>query len=150
MQIIENCLNKKGKLFSSELPYFNFKDPEKYIGLLVEEKYKYRWKLQELAEPFCKENKIELVVKEADSGSLASLSVPVDMMLIDSLHKPEQMKKELEIHGVSVNKYIIAHDTNTIPTLQMALENWCNENRSWKVHERGMINAGYTVLKKNA
>jgi len=122
----------------------------KYIELVDINHYKYRWKLQELAEPFCKENKIELVVKEADSGSLASLSVPVDMMLIDSLHKPEHMKKELELHGVSVNKYIIAHDTNTIPTLQMALENWCNENRSWKVHERGMINAGYTVLKKNA
>jgi len=30
------------------------------------------------------------------------------------------------------------------------LENWCNENRAWKVHERGTMNAGYTVLKKNA
>lgn len=122
----------------------------KYVELVDINHYKYRWKLQELAEPFCQENNIELVVKEVDSSSLASLSRPVDMMLIDSLHRPDHMTKELNLHGVSVNKYIIAHDTYTIPSLQMALENWCNENRSWKVHERGMINAGYTVLKKNA
>ena len=122
----------------------------KYIELVDINHYKYRWKLKELAEPFCKENNIELVVKEADSGSLASLSRPVDMMLIDSLHKPDHMKKELEMHGVSVNKYIIAHDTFSIPILQTVLENWCNENRAWKVHERGTMNAGYTVLKKNA
>lgn len=37
--------NKKGKLYSSELPYFRWKNPEKYIGILVEDKYKYRWEL---------------------------------------------------------------------------------------------------------
>ena len=32
----------------------------KYIELVDINHYKYRWKLQELAEPFCKENNIEL------------------------------------------------------------------------------------------
>ena len=122
----------------------------KYIELVDNDHYLYRRKLQEFAEPFCKENNIELVIKEADSGSLASLSKPVDMMLIDSLHKSYHMIKELNLHGVSVNKYIIAHDTYTIPRLQVVLENWCNENRAWKVYERNTANAGYTVLKKNA
>ena len=51
--------------------------------------------MQELAEPYCKEHNIELVVKDADTASLASLGAPVDMMLIDSLHKAYHMKKEL-------------------------------------------------------
>ena len=37
--------NQKGTLFSSDLPYLRESNPEKYIGLLVEEKYKYRWRL---------------------------------------------------------------------------------------------------------
>lgn len=37
--------NRKGTLFSSDLPYLREKNPEKYIGLLVEEKFKYRWRL---------------------------------------------------------------------------------------------------------
>ena len=43
----------------------------KYVELVDINHYKYRWKLQELAEPFCQENNIELVVKEVDSSSLA-------------------------------------------------------------------------------
>ena len=37
--------NQKGTLFSSDLPYLREKNPDKYVGLLVEEKYKYRWRL---------------------------------------------------------------------------------------------------------
>ena len=37
--------NQKGTLFSSDLPYLRESNPEKYIGLLVEEKCKYRWRL---------------------------------------------------------------------------------------------------------
>ena len=59
----------------------------KYIELIDINHYKYRWKLQPLAETYCKEHGIELVVKDADSSSLASLGAPVDMMLIDSLHE---------------------------------------------------------------
>ncbi len=37
--------NKKGKLFSSDFPYFKEENPEKYIGLLVDERYKINWDL---------------------------------------------------------------------------------------------------------
>lgn len=37
--------NNKGKLYSSDLPYFRLDDPEKYVGYLVEEKYKHLWEL---------------------------------------------------------------------------------------------------------
>lgn len=38
-------VNDKGVLYSSDFPYFRIKNPEKYIGILVEEKLKARWKL---------------------------------------------------------------------------------------------------------
>ncbi|MCS4198123.1 class I SAM-dependent methyltransferase [Salinibacter ruber] len=37
--------NGKGHLYSSDFPYFRLKDPEKYIGILVEENLKRRWHL---------------------------------------------------------------------------------------------------------
>jgi len=39
------AINKKGKLYSSDFPYFKEKNPEKYIGILVDEKYKKNWDL---------------------------------------------------------------------------------------------------------
>ena len=39
-------INKTGKLFSSDFPYFRLKNPEKYIGVLVD-KLKYpKWRLE--------------------------------------------------------------------------------------------------------
>ena len=37
--------NAKGKLFSSDFPYFRIKDPEKYIGIVVDNKLKNNWEL---------------------------------------------------------------------------------------------------------
>ena len=37
--------NGEGKLFSSDFPYFRLAEPEKYIGLLVDEKFKADWTL---------------------------------------------------------------------------------------------------------
>ena len=37
--------NKKGSLFSSDFPYFRIKNPEKYIGFLVEDDLKKNWQL---------------------------------------------------------------------------------------------------------
>tara|TARA_B100001093_G_scaffold488614_1_gene525997 strand:+ start:635 stop:1384 length:750 start_codon:yes stop_codon:yes gene_type:complete len=37
--------NQKGKLYSSDFPYFRIKNPEKYIGILVEEGLKDKWHL---------------------------------------------------------------------------------------------------------
>ena len=130
----------------------NFK-PE-YMELIDINHEKYRWKLKSLAEPFCEKNNIKLVVKEADSSSLASISGEVvDMLVIDSLHKRYHMEKELKIHSIYVNKYIIAHDTSIsqdTPTdaLFLCLEDFCKNNSQWKIIERGTKNVGYTVLKR--
>ena len=37
--------NKKGKLFSSDFPYFRLPNPEEYIGVLVEEDLRIDWEL---------------------------------------------------------------------------------------------------------
>lgn len=130
----------------------NFK-PE-YMELIDINHEKYRWKLKSLAEPFCENNNIKLVIKEADSSSLASISGEVvDMLVIDSLHKRYHMEKELKIHSIYVNKYIIAHDTSIsqdTPTdaLFLCLEDFCKNNSQWKIIERGTKNVGYTVLKR--
>ena len=37
--------NGKGKLYSSDFPYFRLKDPEKYIGIVVEKSLRKNWNL---------------------------------------------------------------------------------------------------------
>jgi predicted O-methyltransferase YrrM len=34
-----------GRLYSSDFPYFRLRDPERFIGLLVEDRLRYRWHL---------------------------------------------------------------------------------------------------------
>jgi hypothetical protein len=125
-----------------------------YMELIDINHEKYRWKLKSLAEPYCKENGIELVAKEADSTALNSLSMKmVDMLMIDSLHLRHHMEKELDLHAGYVNKYIVAHDTTISQdqprdALFRCLSDFCEQNPSWKVIERGTTNVGYTVLKR--
>jgi len=127
----------------------------KYMELIDIDHVKYRAKLKSLAEPYCKSHGIQLVVREADSGGLGSMSTKnVDMLMIDSIHKRYHMEKELQIHGQMVNKYIVAHDTSiaqssNLVELYECLRDFCSNNPSWSVLERGVENVGYTVLKKN-
>ena len=116
---------------------------------------KYRWKLKSLAEPYCKKHGIELVVKEADSTSINSISDrDIDMLMIDSLHIRSHMEKELSLHGSYIQKYIIAHDTTICQdrpkdALYRCLSDFCDNNNRWSIIERGKTNVGYTVLKKS-
>ena len=109
---------------------------------------KYNKFLRPIATEYCKKNNIDLKIKEVDSTSLASMHY-CDMLMIDSVHKYHHIKKELEIHGGHVTKYIVAHDTNTIPELHRALYEFCDENSQWKIVEYFQKDAGYTVLKKS-
>lgn len=38
-------LNGRGRLYSSDFPYFRLENPEKYIGILVEENFRAEWRL---------------------------------------------------------------------------------------------------------
>jgi hypothetical protein len=90
-------------------------------------------------------------MKQTSSIGLGALS-SCDMLVIDSVHKPDFMNQELSLHGGNVNKYIIAHDTSELfgkknDSLFQVLNNFAKENK-WKIIERGTINVGYTVLGK--
>lgn len=122
----------------------------KYVEGVDIDMSRYRKFLKPHAEKYAKENKIKLKIVEANSVGLESMGQSVDMLLIDSVHKPYHMIQELRLHGISVNKYIVAHDTWSCPDLHKCLEVYCKENPAWKVIERGAVNVGYTVLKKNA
>lgn len=130
-------------------------DKPEYIELVDIDHYKYRWKLKSLAEKYCKENGIELVVKEADSTSFTSVSGrDIDMLVIDSLHKRSHMEQELDMHANYIKKYIIAHDTtiaqdNPPDALYRCLQDFCDAKKEWNIVERGLENVGYTVLKRS-
>ena len=69
-------------------------------------------------------------------------------MLIDSVHRPDHLIKELQMHSSNVKKYMVFHDTFSVPQLQSVIEGFCLENPRWKVIERGTTNVGYTVIKR--
>jgi hypothetical protein len=123
----------------------------KFIQLVDIDFSRYNKFLKPIASEYCRENDIELLIKEMDSRSLGVVK-EVDMLVIDSVHKPEFMQEELDLHGSNVKKYIIAHDTSTnvrgsVDTLYNVLANFAKKNR-WEVLERYTKNVGYTVLKK--
>ncbi len=107
--------------------------------------------LRPLAEEYCDKNDIHLGIKECDSTSLGSIN-NTDILLIDSLHHPAHMKKELDLHGGNVNNYIIAHDTSILhgkpnEALFNVLYDFSISN-NWKILDRETRNVGYTVLGK--
>ena len=82
-----------------------------YMELVDIDHVKYRWKLKSLAEPYCKEHGIQLVVKQADSSALSSISDrSIDMLVIDSLHKRYHMEAEITYignEGISIFNFCI-------------------------------------------
>ena len=107
--------------------------------------------LSPIADKWCAEHNINLTLKQCSSIELGSIA-NTDMLMIDSVHNPNHMNKELALHGGNVNKYIIAHDTSVLmgqpnDILFRVLEDFA-QNKGWKIVERGTKNAGYTVLKK--
>lgn len=98
-------------------------------------------------EKYCIENRIELVAREVDSSSIASIGPEVDLMLIDSLHTRQHMEKELAIHAKHVKKYIVFHDTSAVPQLYESIKRFCDRGL-WEMYERGTASVGYTVIKR--
>jgi len=112
---------------------------------------KYNKFLKPIAESYCSENNIELVVHECSSIDSKCVH-KTDILLIDSLHHRNHMQKELNLHGGNVSKYIIVHDTSVIngraneSLYQCVIE--FAKNNGWEEVERGTNNVGYTVIGK--
>ncbi len=61
-------LNGEGHLYSTDFPYFRLEDPERFIGMLVDEGLRHRWTL----------------LKRGDSRGLAQIATEVDR--VDLFH----------------------------------------------------------------
>lgn len=112
---------------------------------------KYNKFLKPIAESYCSENDIELVVHECSSIDVKCVH-KTDVLLIDSLHHRTHMQKELNLHGGNVSKYIIVHDTSVInrradESLYHCVMDFAKKN-GWEQVERGTNNVGYTVIRK--
>jgi hypothetical protein len=115
------------------------------------------------------ENGIEFIFINAD---VLTVSIEkTDLLLIDTLHRYLQLKKELENHASNVNKYIIMHDTTTfgtidepiyqpsckllninsekqglVPALEEFLES--EEGKNWTIKEVFTNNNGLTIIER--
>lgn len=85
---------------------------------------------------------------------------PTDLLLIDTYHEYNQLKKELELHAPKVKKYLIFHDTTTFGEfgetfkepntkgIWPAIEEFLEKNTDWEIKEKFVNNNGLTILKK--
>ena len=119
----------------------------KYIELIDIDMSKYRKFLAPIASKYCKDNDIELVVKETNSLGLGSIGKACDVMLIDSVHNRPHMEAELKIHAPFAKRYIVFHDTSSVPALYEGIKELCWWG-SFDIIERGTDNVGYTVIKR--
>lgn len=125
----------------------------KYVEGIDIDLHRYEKFLKPLAEKHAHLNRIILKTKQVSSiDPVNSMGPFVDMMLIDSLHNPHHMAKELQIHSKRVKRYLVAHDTSVLhgkpnESLYDVLVGFCLDNPEWKIIERSTKNVGYTVLR---
>ena len=101
-----------------------------------------------IAREYCKKNNITLTTLETDSTSKEAVTDIFDVLLIDSYHKPDHLRKEMNLHKDYTMKYMIFHDTNiTSYRLKLAIINFTNNN-PWKVVEDNQCNSGYMVIER--
>lgn len=73
---------------------------------------------------------------------------PTDLLFIDTEHTYEQLKTELSLHGNKAKKYIVLHDTTTVPDLNLAINEFLAKNKHWKIKKVYTHNNGLTVLER--
>tara|TARA_B100001093_G_C26854097_1_gene1026580 strand:+ start:1833 stop:2387 length:555 start_codon:yes stop_codon:yes gene_type:complete len=92
---------------------------------------------------------VELFLYERSSINFSKIELKnVDFLLIDSLHKPNYLKKELNLHHNSVNKYIAIHDTNQFKNMQYEVELFIKNNKEWVLKEYYTKGVGYSIIER--
>ncbi len=113
--------NKKGALFSSDLPYFRISDPNKYIGIVVPEGLKKRWNL----------------FVEGDDVNLIKISNKVNM--IDVFHYDSDKSFNGRLRALKILEKNINSDTwmifDDIQDNSFFHEFVYGKNLNWKVFE---------------
>lgn len=75
-------------------------------------------------------------------------NIVTDFLLIDSVHKFKHVKKELDLYAPLTNKFIMLHDTNGIPEVYDAVQDFLQKTKKWNEIEHYSIAAGYTVIER--
>jgi len=97
-------------------------------------------------EDYCLENNIELKLIKMSSIDPKTRS-PVDVLMIDSVHKVPHLKEELRLHADNVRKYMIFHDTAKCRSLFNYLTEFVqNSKGQWGIIEIQDQDVGHTVL----
>lgn len=111
--------------------------------------------LAPLAEKFAAENGMELKMHEG--SSIAKKAVhKVDMLHIDSLHKPTHLENELRMHATAIKKYIVFHDTKLDNretggeyAMWKVVEKFLEDNDQWELIEHYTEGkAGHAAIKR--
>lgn len=122
--------------------------PRTYLGVDIDE-----FRLKSEFEDACKENGIEATFLERTND--LSIDIPeCDMLMIDTEHTNEHLRRELAKHGNKARKYIIFHDTwmqNPAADgagLRLAIDEFMLKNPEWHTHAQYYTSCGLTVISK--
>lgn len=90
-----------------------------------------------------------LILSEKSSVNFTNDSIhDVDILLIDSLHNPDHVRKELDIFHKTTKRHIIFHDTYSIKSIQKMIENWLKEHQEWELKKYYRENVGFTRISR--
>jgi hypothetical protein len=73
---------------------------------------------------------------------------PVDLLYIDTRHIYSHLKKESELHGDKVKKYIIFHDTYEQKELGRAVREYVDNNSMWSIITECKQNVGFMTIER--
>ena len=103
----------------------------------------------------CKNENREINFVLADD---LTIEIPeCDLLFIDTNHIYDHLIKELNLHAEKSSKYIIMHDTYTfgingiVPGskgLMIAINEFLESNKNWRIKEHFINNNGLTVLER--
>jgi len=127
--------------------------PKKLVSIDIDSIEKYGIKIDDLKN-LASINNIEFDFIVGDTRKIDINET--DLLFIDTWHVYEQLKKELTLHGNKAKKYIIMHDTEERGErgedgglgLNLAINEFINDNPHWKIHEYYPNCCGLTILKR--
>ena len=119
--------------------------PWRMLSVDIKHPFDYGGNLQEVYETSFAEN----IYFGFILASSLEITIPsCALLFIDTIHTHAQLSQELKRHAPKVRKYIILHDTVSCKDeLTPAINEFLEENKSWKVHEVFENNNGLTILK---
>jgi hypothetical protein len=83
---------------------------------------------------------------------------PTDLLFVDTLHRYDQVRQELALHGDAARRWIAFHDTETFGTvgddggdgINRAIDEWLALRPEWRIVYRTHRNNGLTVIEREA